>query len=163
MSTPEPLHAADVTVVSRYLHLRAIFHDHVLAPLEKLALERYQVQLTRRILPTLVAQVRNGLVRLDGEEIWPVIFLTPADITLSLCVQITSERLAHMGTLLNGPHRMRHRHWEDWWGWETPLAEIHPRFFTLPAGQQQEALLAWYVDGLEWLANSGLLLRKAHG
>jgi hypothetical protein len=63
--------------------------------------------------------------------------------------------------MLEGPQRLRHRHWEDWWGWETTLAGVHPQFFALSADQQGEAMLAWYTEHLAWLARSGLLRRKS--
>jgi hypothetical protein len=82
------------------------------------------------------------------------------DITLALCVQITGERLAGLGTVLHGPQRLRHRHWEDWWGWETTLTGVHPGFYGLTPEGQEEAILAWFGDRLEWLAHNGLLQRK---
>jgi hypothetical protein len=161
MSSAEILRTADPAVVTRYLQIRGIFNDQILAPLEKLAVERYQVQLSRRITSTLLAQVRHGFLRPEEGDIWPVFFLTPVDITAAVCVQITSARLAGLGTMLNGPQRIRHRQWEDWWGWEKTLLEIAPPFFEMPAEQQQEVLLHWFVERLEWLANSGLLPRQA--
>jgi len=155
----EGLRAGDDAVVARYLQIRSLFHDGLLARLERLIPERYQVALSRRIAPTLLAQVRSGFVRPEEDEIWPVLFLTPVEIRIAVCVQITSEQLANLGTVLNGPYRIRQRHWEDWWGWEEPLAEIAPDFFELPGDQQQELLVGWIVEKLEWLANNGLLQR----
>jgi hypothetical protein len=159
MSPTDVLRLSDAAVVARYLHVRALFHDGLLARLERLVPERYEVQLTRRVAPTLVAQVRSGFVRAGEGEIWPVVFLTPAEVSVALCVEITAESLASLGTLLNGPQRLRHRYWEDWWGWEAPLGEVHPQFFELPADKQQDALVAWYLEGFEWLVHSGLLRR----
>lgn len=159
MPPPDVLRLSDAAVVARYLQIRGVFHDQLLARLERLIPERYEVQLTRRIVPTLVAQVRSGFVRAGLGEVWPVVYLTAAEISVALCVQITPESLAGLGTLLNGPQRQRHRFWEDWWGWEKPLAEVHPQFFEQSAGQQQDVLQAWYLEGFEWLAHSGLLRR----
>jgi hypothetical protein len=61
--------------------------------------------------------------------------------------------------VLNGPQRIRHRHWEDWWGWETSPAALRPDFFDLAAAAQDDAMVAWYVEHLEWLAQSGLMQR----
>jgi hypothetical protein len=159
MPPTDALRAGDAAVVARYLQVRAVFHDGLLARLERLVPERYQVQLTRRVVPTLVAQVRAGFFRPGQGEVWPVVFLTTVDVSAALCVEIAPEVLAALGTVLNGPQRLRHRYWEDWWGWERPLAEVHEQFFDLPAGQQLDALVAWYLEGFEWLAHNGLLLR----
>jgi hypothetical protein len=161
MSTAEALHPSDAAVVSRFFQVRGIFHDGVLARLEKLVPQRYQVQTTHRLASTFSAQVRVGFVRPGADEIWPVIFMTAIDISVALAVQITSEQLASMGTLLNGPQRLRHRHWDDWLGWEKYLHEIAPRFFEQTAEQQQGLLTAWCLEGFEWLAKSGLLHRLA--
>lgn len=161
MST-EALRARDDAVVGRYLQLRSLFHDGLLAELEQLVPERYQVALSRRIGSTLLAQLRAGFVRAGDSEIWPVVFLTPGEIRLALCVQITSEELRGLGTVLNGPYRMRQRHWEEWWGWDKALAE-DPQFFDLTGEEQQEALVRWYLDGFEWLVKNGLLGRNAGG
>jgi hypothetical protein len=65
-----------------------------------------------------------------------------------------------MGTMLHGPRRLRHRHWEDWFGWETVPGGTDPQFFQLPADEQDRAMLAWYDAHLDWLANGGLLARR---
>jgi hypothetical protein len=114
----------------------------------------------RRVVATLLTLVRGGFVRPGEGELWPVVFLTPVDVSLALCLQISPERLARLGTMLNGPQRLRHRLWEDWWGWETNLAGVHPRFFQLPAAEQDDAVLAWYADKVEWLLQGGLARRK---
>jgi hypothetical protein len=160
MDPGDGFQVSDASVVARYLQLRGGVVDRLLARVDRLVQERYDVQPTRRIHPTLVAAVRGGFVREDGGELWPVVFLSAVDITPALCVQISPEQMAGLGTMLNGPSRLRHRNWEDWWGWEKPLATAHPPFFDLPAAEQEEALVAWYGEGLEWLANSGLLVRK---
>jgi hypothetical protein len=161
MSVTEVLRPSDAGVVARYLQLRSLFHDLHLARLEKLVPERYEVQLSRRIAPTLVAQVRTGFTSPGEGEIWPVVFLTAVDISVALCVQITPERLANMGTLLNGPQRLRHRHWEDWFGWEKSLGEVHPLFFEQNPTEQAETLTNWFLEGLEWLTHAKLLRRTA--
>jgi hypothetical protein len=159
MQTSEALRAADSAVVARYLQVRSIFHDRHLARVERIIQERFLVQPTRRIPATLVAQVRGGYVRPGEGELWPVVFQTPVDISLALCVQLSGERVAALGTTLNGPRRQRHRGWEDWWGWEQPLAALHPTFFDMTALQQEDLFAAWFDEGLEWLANAGLLRR----
>jgi hypothetical protein len=161
MEPSEGLRPRDAAVVSRYLQLRSEFHDRLLARVEMLIREKYDVQPMRRLSTSLVALTRLGFVRPGEGELWPVVFLTPVDITLALCVQLTAERLASLGTVLKGPQRLRHRHWEDWWGWETDLAGAHPQLFDLAPDEQENALLAWYAERLEWLANNGLLARKA--
>jgi hypothetical protein len=160
MSSPEPLRESDAAVVARYLHVRSHFHDGLLARVAGHVQERYLVQPTQRVPATLVALVRAGFLRPGEGELWPVVFLSPVDVFLALCVQITPERLAGLGTMLEGPQRLRHRHWEDWWGWETTLAGVHPQFFALAAEQQDAAMLAWYTEHLAWLARSGLLRRR---
>jgi len=62
--------------------------------------------------------------------------------------------------MLNGPQRLKHRHWEDWWGWETGLTGLHTHFFDLLALEQEHAMLTWYSDKLDWLTQSGLLRRR---
>jgi hypothetical protein len=161
MTNPDALRPADAAVVARYLQVRGIFHDQVLARLEQMIPARYEVGLSRRINPTLLAQVRSGFVRPQEGEIWPVIFINAVDIHLALCFQITLERLASLGTVMNGPSRVRHRSWEDWWGWEKKLSEVHPQMFDLPAAEQHEAVVQWFLEGTEWLAHNGLLLRRA--
>ena len=59
MQTSEALRESDPAVVARYLQLRTVFHDRYLARVERLALERYDVELTNRIPPTLAVQVRG--------------------------------------------------------------------------------------------------------
>jgi hypothetical protein len=162
MSNPDALRSADASVVARYLQVRSIFHDQVLARLEQLVPARFDVALTRRINPTLLAQVRSGFERPEEGEIWPVIFINAVDIHLALCFQITMERLASLGTVMNGPSRVRHRSWEEWWGWEKKLSEVHSRLFDLPVADQHEALVQWFLEGFEWLAHSGLVMRRGH-
>jgi hypothetical protein len=161
MQTSEALQLSDPAVVGRYLQIRSVLHDRHLARVEQLIRERYEVQTTRRIHSTLVADVRTGFVRPGEGELWPVVFLTAVDIFAALCVQIDDERVAALGTRLNGPQPIRHRSWEDWWGWQTPLSGLHPYFFEVPVNEQEDAFAAWFSVGLEWLAHTGLLLRKA--
>ena len=110
--------------VARYLQVRSQFHDRLLPRVESHIEARYRVQPIRRITATLVALVHGGFMRPVEGELWPVVFLTPVDISLALCVQIAPERLTGLGTVLNGPQRIRHRHWEDWWGWEISAAGV---------------------------------------
>src|SRR5262245_9315960 len=121
----EALRESDPSVAARYLQLRSHLNDRLLTRVEALIQTRATVTPTRRVTATLVALTRGGFVRADEGELWPVVFLTAVDITLALCVQITQERLSSLGTMLNGPQRLRHRGWEDWWGWETNLASVH--------------------------------------
>jgi hypothetical protein len=160
MQTSECLQVSDPSVVGRYLQLRSILHDRHLARVERLIPERYDVQTTRRIHPTLVADVRTGFVRPGEGEMWPVVFLTAVDVTVALAVQLDDDRVADLGTGLRGPQPIRHRGWESWWGWESPLAALHPQFFDLPAAEQEDAVAAWFSSGLEWLAHNALLHRK---
>jgi hypothetical protein len=160
MQTSEALRASDAAVVARYLQLRSVIHDRHLARVERLIQERYLVQPSRRNHPTLVAHVRSGFVRPGEGELWPVVFLTTVDITFALCVDLSSERVASLGTMLNGPQRLRHRSWEDWWGWEKSLGAFEPGFFEMSAVGQEDVIAAWYAECLEWLAGSGLLRRK---
>jgi hypothetical protein len=160
MNPTEQLRPSDPATVARYLQIRSHFHDHVLARLEALVLERYAVRPTHRLQGTLPALLRVGFERPGEGELWPVVFLTPVDLTLALCLQITSERLAGLGTVINGPQPVRHRHWEDFWGWETSPAELHAQFYDLPPDGQERALLGWFGDRLEWMAHNGLLRRK---
>jgi hypothetical protein len=160
MSHADTLHASDAAVVARYLQLRSLLHDRHLARVERLVLERYQVEPTRRAHSTLVTHLRAGFERPGEGELWPVVFLTTVDISLALCVELSPERVAALGTTVNGPTRVRHRGWEDWWGWERPLGQVHPDFYRLTPEQQEEAIAAWYAEGLEWLAGNGLLRRK---
>jgi hypothetical protein len=159
VQSAEALRVSDAAVVARYLQLRSLFNDRLLARVEALIQERYDVRPTRRLHATLVAHVRTGFVRPGEGELWPAVFLTPVDISVALCVQISQERITSLGTLLNGPQRLRHRNWEDWWGWEKPLSQWHPPFFDLLAADQDEILISWYIEGLEWLAHSGLMRR----
>jgi hypothetical protein len=160
MDSPETLRESDAAVVARYLHVRSRFHDGLLARVASHVQERYVVQPTHRVPATLVSLVRTGFLRPGEGELWPVVFLSPVDIFLALCVQISAERLADLGTMLEGPQRLRHRHWEDWWGWETTLGGVGPQFFSLSVAQQDDAMLAWYTGHLAWLARSGLLRRQ---
>jgi hypothetical protein len=68
--------------------------------------------------------------------------------------------MADMGTVLRGPHRVRQRGWEDWWGWEASRSSLHPQLFDLTAAAQEDTIVAWYSGNLEWLAHAGLLRRK---
>jgi hypothetical protein len=163
MNASEALRVSDPAAVARYLQLRSVLHDRHLARVERHILERYEVQPTRRLPSTLVTDVRSGFVRPGEGEMWPVIFLTAVDITVALCVTISAERVSSLGTMLRGPQRLRHRGWEDWWGWESPLAGLHPQFFDLSPLEQEDAVVAWFTAGLEWLVGSGLLQRKAAG
>src|SRR5258708_8826555 len=146
MEPSERLQVTDAAVVARYLQLRSDSHDRLLARVESHVLERYDVVPSRRIPTTLVGLVRIGFARPEEGEIWPAVFLNAIDIHLALCIQITPERLTNLGTMLNGPQRLKHRHWEDWWGWETGLTGLHTHFFDLLALEQEHAMLTWYSD-----------------
>jgi hypothetical protein len=159
MSSGDELRVSDAAVVARYLQVRSHFHDRVLPRVADHIAAHYRVRRSRNVAATLVAMVRGGFERPGEGELWPVAFLTPVDVTLALCLQIAPERVTSMGTVLNGPQRIRHRNWEDWWGWETAPAALAPDFFGLSAAAQDEAMVAWYVDHLEWLAQSGLMQR----
>jgi hypothetical protein len=160
MATGDGLRVSDAAGVARYLQVRGHFSDRVLARVESHIEAHYRVQSTRRVTATLVALVRSGYERPGEGELWPVAFLTPVDISLALCLRIAPERVTNMGTVLNGPQRIRHRQWEDWWGWETALAPLRPDFFALSGAEQDDAMVAWYIDHLEWLAQSGLMQRR---
>jgi hypothetical protein len=160
MSISDSLRASDPAVVARYLQLRSLLHDRHLARVERLVLERYLVHSARRIPPTLLCNLRAGFVRPGEGELWPVVFLSTIDISLGLCVELSAERVANLGTTLNGPRRIRQRGWEDWWGWEKPIGAVRPAFFDLDDALQEEAIIAWYSEGLEWLAGAGLLTRR---
>lgn len=160
MDPTEELRLTDAAVVARYLQLRGYFQDCLLALVEERLQTRYDLQPTRRLPATLSALVRSGFQRLNEGEIWPVVFLTPVNITLALCIQLSAARLAALGTVVNGPRPIRHHHWEDWWGWEVSPVEIHPRIFHLPGLDQEDLMLAWYDKNLEWLARNGLMARK---
>jgi hypothetical protein len=159
MSPGDGLRVSDAAVVARYLQLRSHFHDRILARVESHIEAHYRVRRAHPRAATLVALVRGGYERPAEGELWPVVFLTPVDVSLALCLRIAPERLTSMGTVLRGPQRIRHRHWEDWWGWETTLTGVSPSFFDLPAAEQDGATVAWYVERLEWLAQSGLMQR----
>ena len=161
MPPSDSLRISDAAVVARYLQVRSLMHDHHLARVERLILEHYLVQPSRRIHSTLISHVRTGFHRPGEGELWPVVFLTTVDISVGLCVDLTGERVAGLGTMINGPRRIRQRGWEDWWGWERPASALHADFFALTAAQQEDAVVAWYSEGLEWLAGSGLLRRKS--
>jgi hypothetical protein len=161
MATNDELQAGDAAVAARFLQIRSILHDRHLAAVERLILDRYDAAPTRRLAATLTTHLRSGFVRPGEGEMWPVVFLSSVDLTLALCVEISPERVTDLGTTLNGPQRLRRRHWEDWWGWEKPLGLAAPNFFELTAAQQEGAVTAWYVDNLEWLARGGLLRRQA--
>src|SRR4051794_22713346 len=118
---PDTFRLSDAAVVARFLQLRSLFHDRHLARVEQLILTRYLVQPTRRLLPTLVADIRTGFVRPGEGELWPVVFMTPVDISLGLCVDLSPDRVSSLGTMVKGPQRIRQRGWEGWWGWETTL------------------------------------------
>jgi hypothetical protein len=160
MQTSEALRLGDPAVVARYLQVRSVLNDRHLARVERMVVERYHVELSRRVQPTLVAQVRAGFLRLGEGDLWPVVFLTAVDVSVALAVELSAERVASLGTTINGPQRLRHRGWEDWWGWERSLVALHPQFFDMTAGQQEEVIAAWYAEGLEWLAGNGLLRRR---
>ncbi|MBY0524465.1 MAG: hypothetical protein K2R98_13750 [Gemmataceae bacterium] len=163
MPPSDGLQISDAAVVARYLRLRNYFHDELLPQIEHALEQKYEVQPARRIPLTLGSLVRNGFLRPREGELWPVVFLTPVNISMALAVQLTTERLTALGTVVNGPRPLRHRHWEDWWGWEATLAEIHPRIFHLFAPEQEAVVLNWYNSHLEWLARNGLLGRKKSG
>jgi hypothetical protein len=160
MESAESIRASDPAVVARYLQLRSVLHERHLARVERLIAERYDVQPTRRFHSTLLSDVRAGFLQADAGELWPVLFLSAVDVTVALCVQIAEEVMARMGTTLKGPKRIRHRGWENWWGWESPLSGLHPEFFDLPPLEQEDAITAWYSANLEWLCHAGLLRRK---
>jgi hypothetical protein len=159
MAAGDGLQLSDAALVARYLHLRSHFHDRILARIESHVEAHYRVRPTRRLAATLVALVRGGFERSGEGELWPVVFLSAVDVTLALCLRIAPERVASMGTVVGGPQRIRHRHWEDWWGWETPLAGVKPNFFDLPGAEQDNAMVDWYVEHLEWLVHGGLMRR----
>jgi hypothetical protein len=161
MPQPECLHASDAAVVARFLQLRALIHDHPLERVDRLVSQRYAVEPSRRVAPTLVSHVRAGFVRPGEGGLWPVVFMTAVDISLALCVELSAERVAGLGTTINGPQRIRHRGWESWWGWERPLGQVRAGFFDLDAASQEDAIVAWFGEHLEWLAGAGLMRRKA--
>ena len=160
---PDQFHVSDPAVVSRYLKLRSHINDHILAKIEQVGLERFHLAPSRRLASTLTAHVRGGFLRVDGGEIWPIVFLSAVDISAALCTQLKPDWLAGLGTTLNGPQRLKHRLWEDWWGWEKGLSSINPRFYESTPAEQEETLVNYYRDGLEWLAQHGLVTRKETG
>jgi hypothetical protein len=161
LPSADSLRASDASVVARFLEVRSLLHDRHLARLERLILDRYNVQPTRRLPSSLVALVRGGFVRPGEGELWPVVFMTTVDVSVALCINLTSARVADLGTAINGPQRIRHRGWEDWWGWEIPLSALSAGYFDLPAPAQEDALARWSADRLDWLAGNGLLQRKS--
>lgn len=161
MQSIDLLRTSDAAVVARYLQLRALIHDHYLPRVEKLLQARYVLQPARSVASTLVSHVHAGFVRPGEGELWPVVFTTMVDISVALCVQLSETRVASLGTMINGPQRIRHRGWEDWWGWEKPVGQLHPEFFTLSAPLQEDTLTQWYLEGCEWLAGSGLMRRRS--
>jgi hypothetical protein len=158
--TSDAFRSSDAAVVARYLQVRSAIHDRYLTRLERMVQERCLVQPTRRLPATLVTHVRSGFVRPGEGELWPVFFLTAVDISVALCVELSPERVASLGTTLNGPQRLRHRGWEDWWGWEKPLGALHPQFFELSATAQEDTLADWFGEGLAWLLDNGLVRRR---
>ena len=82
MPQPECLRVSDAAVVARFLQIRALVHDHPLERIERHVAQRYAVEPTRRIPPTLVSHVRAGFVRPGEGELWPVVFMTTVDISL---------------------------------------------------------------------------------
>jgi hypothetical protein len=160
MLQPDSLRVSDTSVVARFLQVRSLIHDH-LGRVEQMIQDLYHVEPTRRVHPTLISHVRSGFIRPGEGELWPVFFLTTIDLSVALCLDLTADRVASLGTTINGPQRIRQRGWEDWWGWEKPLAGLHTDFYELPAERQQDAILAWYTTNLEWLAGSGLLQKKS--
>jgi hypothetical protein len=161
LPSADTLRASDAGVVARFLEMRSLLHDRHLARVERHILDHYRVQPTRRLHSTLVALVRSGFMRPGEGELWPVVFMTTIDVSVALLIDLTAERLAALGTTINGPQRIRHRGWEDWWGWERPLSALAPAFFDLPAAGQEDALARWCADRLDWLAANGLLTRKS--
>jgi hypothetical protein len=156
----EAMLASDLAVAARYLQLRTIVHDRHLGRIERLVLERYDVQPLRSRHSSFVCSLKTGFLRPSEGEMWPVVLMTMVEISAALFFEVDAERMAAMGTMLRGPHRVRHRGWEDCWGWESPLADLHPHFFDLTAPDQEEAIAGWYTGNFEWLANAGLLRRK---
>src|SRR5206468_444621 len=67
----DSIRASDAAVVARYLQLRTLLHDRHLARVERLILDRYVVQATKRVHPTLPVHVRTGFVRPGEGELWP--------------------------------------------------------------------------------------------
>src|SRR5258708_503474 len=109
MQSSDALRVSDAAVVARYLQLRSLLHDRHLTLVERLILDRYLVHPTRRLPSTLVSNVRTGFIRPGEGELWPVVFLTTVDISVGLCVELPAERVAGLGTTLNGPRRIRQR------------------------------------------------------
>jgi hypothetical protein len=157
----EAILASDEAVAARYLQLRTIIHDRHLARVERLVLERYDVELVRTRHSSFVCSLRTGFLRPGEGEVWPAVLLTMTEISVALFFEVDAERMAAMGTVLRGPHRVRHRGWEECWGWENTLADVHAHIFDLTAPDQEEALATWFTGNFEWLAHAGLLKRKA--
>src|SRR5262249_34341623 len=88
MDSHEAFHVSDPAVVARYLQLRSLRPDRRLARVDLLVQDRSDVLVSNRLHATLVALLRNGYARSKEGEVWPVVFLTPIDVTLALCVQI---------------------------------------------------------------------------
>lgn len=160
MFATEQLYESDPAAVARYLHLRSYFHDRLLMEVDKQMRTQYELQPTRRVPATMTTLVINGYFRPGEGEIWPLVLLGVVDITLGLFIQMGSDRLASLGTVVNGPRPVKHRHWEEMWGWETSLGSVHPQLYRLAPADQEAALLSWYRIGLEWLARNGLMKRK---
>ncbi len=163
MPLGDGLKAGDPGVVARYLQIRGYFYDQVLAEVEKALVASYVVVAVRRIPPTLPVLVRQGFLRPGDGEIWPVVFLSPRGVSVAVCAQISSTRLAALGTTVNGPQRIRQKTWEGWWGWETRLGDVSPGFFELAGAEQDQALSGWYERRFEWLATNGLMRRRTGG
>jgi hypothetical protein len=160
MPPADALRDSDAAAVARYLQVRGLLHDRHLARVERLILERYHVQPTKRLHSSFAAHVRCGFVRPGEGELWPVAFTTTVELSLALCVELSPERVADLGTTLDGPRRIRHRSWEDWWGWEAPLAQVGADFFDLDGAAQEGAIVAWFGERLEWLVKGGLMRRR---
>src|SRR5258707_729969 len=146
MPPPNALRASDAAAVARYLQVRGLLHDRHLARVERLIVERYQVAPTRRLHSSFAAHVRSGFVRPNEGELWPVAFTTTVEISVALCVELSPQRVADLGTSIDGPRRIRHRSWEDWWGWERPLGQLVAGFFDLDGDAQEEAIAGWFGE-----------------
>src|SRR5947207_1949315 len=103
MGMGDELRVSDAAVVARYLQVRSHFHDRTLPRVESHIEAHYRVEPSRRLAATLGALVRGGYERPGEGDLWPVVFLTPVDVSLALCLRIAPERLTSMGTVLNGP------------------------------------------------------------
>jgi hypothetical protein len=160
MHSPDALRASDAAVVARFLQLRSLLHDRHLGRVERLILERFVVQSSKHIPSTFAAHVRTSFIRPGEGDLCPVIFTTTVDLSLALCIELSPQRVADLGTTLNGPRRIRHRGWEDWWGWEKPLSQLSG-FYDLDAAAQEEAIASWFAEPLDWMADNGLLRRRS--